>query len=303
MSSRAIPDPRNNILGHNMLRLAALDEVRAELERLGIPLLFLKGAAFLDTLYPDLAERAMCDIDVLVPARDMSRAARVLLAMGFRRSGPDKRPATYHEHYEWVYLRDEPFPITLELHRAFCQSQRHPIDYDALFGRAVVYHSHSRQIPTLCAEDSLLYVALHEAMHSFAIDGRSAEDVRRIIAGWHPNWGLVVSRAKEWHMTLALYVCLCASVRQQNAEVPSHVMDALRPGRLRRAILHKLLHMHRTAHAPTVRVGRLRQLFTLVLTIEAPNHLMQFCLYYARLRVRDLALLAERRFQTWRAAS
>lgn len=303
MSSSPLKSPNNpTVLVQNILRLATLEEIRRALATKGIPLLYVKGAAFLDTLYADLAERKMCDVDVLVPAKHQREAAAVLMDMGFRRSGPVNRPATYDEHYEWVFLRDNPSPITFELHRGFCQDQRHSIDYDGIWKRHVVYERGGRMIPTLCPEDSLLQVALHEAMHSFIIDGRSAEDIRRIVSTWKPNWDIVLARAKQWQMTFALYVSLHASIRQRATQVPDEVMAALHPGKVRSALLRRLVDMEHTGRSPRERLSRSIQLMTLLLTIEAPANLIGFGAYYGRLRARDWYLRSWSRLQRMQGA-
>jgi hypothetical protein len=287
MSRRPLGSRNPNVLVQNILRLAALEEIRGVLASRGIPILYIKGAAFLDTLYPDLSERSMCDVDVLVGPKHQPAAAEVLSSMGFRRSGPVNRPVTYDEHYEWVFLRDHPSPITFELHRGFCQDQRHSIDYDGIWARHVVYERGGRIIPTLCPEDCLLHVALHEAMHSFIIDGRSAEDIQRIVSIWKPNWDTVVARAKQWQMTFALYVSLHASIRQRATQVPDDVMAALRPGKVRHALLERLVDMKHTGRSPQERLSRSTQLMTLLLTIEEPANLIRFGAYYGQLRARD----------------
>ncbi len=289
MSRSLVDSTRCKILAANMLRLSAAEEVRKTLLARGIPLLYLKGAAFLDTLYPDLGERPMCDIDVLVPARQQHAAAQILKGLGFRRSGPLHRPATYEEHFEWVYLRDKPFPFTFEVHRGFCQTQRYGIDYDALWKRHVVYRCGDRVIPTLSPEDSLLHASLHEAMHSFIIDGRSAQDIKRIIEVWKPNWNTVITRAKQWQMTLALYISLHASIRQWGTIIPSEVMAELRPGKMRHMVLGLLLDMEHTGRARPQKATRAWQLLSMLAT-EAPLNLARFGAYYGHLRARDMLL-------------
>src|SRR5688572_12406115 len=190
----------STIAGANLYRLERLEEVRAALQARGIPLLYLKGAAFLDTLYPELDSREMSDVDALVRGEDFARAREIIESLGYRRQagGPE-----VEQFYSWAYVQPG---ITLEIHRAFCHEAQYDVDYAGVWKRAVVHRAPSRTIPTLCPEDTLLQLALHEAKHAFFVDERSGEDVRRAIREWRPDWRTVVDRAREWSMSLVLYI-------------------------------------------------------------------------------------------------
>ena len=65
-------------------------EVLAALGTLEIRFLVLKGAAFGTTLYDAPALRHSHDIDLLVPAEDLDRAAAALVSQGFAQTGPGR---------------------------------------------------------------------------------------------------------------------------------------------------------------------------------------------------------------------
>jgi hypothetical protein len=48
----------------------------------GIPALLLKGAALVETVYPDPAQREMLDLDILVPGEQLDEASSVLTPLG-----------------------------------------------------------------------------------------------------------------------------------------------------------------------------------------------------------------------------
>ncbi|QQR89339.1 MAG: nucleotidyltransferase family protein [Myxococcales bacterium] len=280
-------DKNRQILVQNLLRLTALDEITSQFKAAGIPLLYLKGSAYLDTLYPDLGSRKMCDVDVLVQPKHRYQAGQTLESLGFARIGPENRPVTRQEHYEWVYIKNEPFPFVFELHESFCQTQRYPIDYEQIWQRALCYEVRGRSIPTLCPVDSLLYTALHEALHSFIIDHRSSEDMRRIVEVWRPDWHQVVEQAKAWKMTLALYVSLRASELQKGLSVPSWVVKALQPSALRLAALRKIIDLDHTGRSRAQHWNRWQQALALSLSIDETKQLARFVGYYGMLRGRD----------------
>ena len=57
-------------LAGNMAALQEMERLRGLLEQAGVEVILLKGAAFLDTIYPDLSERSMCDLDFLIRKQD-----------------------------------------------------------------------------------------------------------------------------------------------------------------------------------------------------------------------------------------
>ncbi len=77
-------------LGRNTQLFAALDEVLAAFEREEIPVILLKGAAFLykhqesaQTVYPNIGLRPMGDLDLLVKKADIPTAVCLLNALGY----------------------------------------------------------------------------------------------------------------------------------------------------------------------------------------------------------------------------
>jgi len=68
-----------------MLRAAELREVLEALAQQDLPVLLLKGAALVYTLYPEPHLRSRCDTDLLLPSReDAERAGRVLQTLGYQ---------------------------------------------------------------------------------------------------------------------------------------------------------------------------------------------------------------------------
>ena len=270
----------------NLLRLTRLERLRQTFEDEGVQLLYLKGAAFLDTLYPDLGSRRMSDVDLLVREEQRDQAEALMQRAGLRRLTTEERPVTADVFYERVYVDPDASWIWFELHTAFCQRQRFDIDYDGIWRRAVHLQAVGRPIPTLCPEDSLLYAALHQGLHSFYEDGRWSEDLRRIIERWQPDWELVVERARRWHMATNLYLSLHGAQRL-GALVPERALAALRPSVPRRLLAHGLFDLADGGRPRLQRWSRSGQLLTVALTVEEPLNLVRFLGSYGLLRLRD----------------
>jgi hypothetical protein len=79
-------------------------------------------------LYPDPAERRLCDIDVLVPERRFPEAIDILLQQGYRpaSAGPSWIEAAF----------ESPRGLPLDLHRRIFCPRRYRVSTDELFSRA-----------------------------------------------------------------------------------------------------------------------------------------------------------------------
>jgi hypothetical protein len=275
------------VFAANLARLTELERLRAQCAAVGVQLLYLKGAAFLDTLY-DLGERPMADVDVLVRPWQRPVVDRLLLEAGYERPASRERPVTREEHYEWCYRRAGPSPINLEIHARFYYPRAFDIDYDGVWSRAVERVTPHRPVPTLSTEDTLLHVSLHEAVHSFILDLRSSEDIRRIVERWGPDWEIVIQRAREWGMCTILFASLTAAARR-GAEVPARVLAALRPPPVRLSLLRLLVDLDGSGRARAARRSRWQQLLSKLILVERPRNLASSLAAYAWLRARDAA--------------
>jgi hypothetical protein len=77
--------------------MAQLDEVSALLAGAGIRIVALKGGGHLARgVWPDVADRMMADLDLLVPAHAARDAQLLLLSAGYELTGQEPRAADHH---------------------------------------------------------------------------------------------------------------------------------------------------------------------------------------------------------------
>jgi hypothetical protein len=271
----------------NMAFIQAAAGLRAQLVQAGVPTLYLKGSAFLDTLYPDLGERRMSDIDLLVPTDGRDRAHNVLLESGYARLDPPRhRRYSFARHYNWGYVSRQTLSPMVELHVGFCNPERYCIDYQGVWERAVTYHAKARRVPTLSPEDSLLYAAIHAAKHHFEVLPSWVEDVRRIIRGWRPDWTLVLELARAWRARTPLWLMLrLASVDGDTA--PSEALEILRPGYRRETLLQAFFGHTRFGRLRIGTNARMPQLLIAALTSDSLSDTFSFVSRYGLRRLRD----------------
>ncbi len=99
---------RDNIRGaqawvdHFQLRIRReLMEVRKVLRHLGVPLLLLKGAAYMAEGLPPARGRSLSDLDLLVRRQDLPRVERALLDAGWKSEIEDDYDQRYYR--EWMH--------------------------------------------------------------------------------------------------------------------------------------------------------------------------------------------------------
>lgn len=124
---RPAPTPAQRFVTAVMAR-EVLRDVAIVLAKEGIVVMPLKGVLFQLLLYGDPAERALLDVDVLVPRRCFGRAIRALIRAGFR---PRSASVSLIEGALW-----SPRGMLVDLHRQLFSRGRYKLSTDAVFRRA-----------------------------------------------------------------------------------------------------------------------------------------------------------------------
>jgi putative nucleotidyltransferase-like protein len=152
---------------------AVLEEVqRRELETLvaaiaaaGVRALLLKGAAWAYTAYPEPILRSRDDTDLLIDVADRDRAARALVALGYRPAAENTADlATAQRHFLHVDARRVNHPVDLHWRVA------NPLAFAGALPFMRVW-PRSEAVPAvvgaraLCAVDSLLLACVHRLAH------------------------------------------------------------------------------------------------------------------------------------------
>lgn len=217
-------------LQHEMGRILAL------LDREGVPVILLKGAALVEAVYPHPGQRTMVDLDLLVPRADIERAHGLVQTLGYSVGGArvarddDHVLATYHHHYP---LRRDGGAVIVELHQGLVDD-RPDFDVQGIWDRARPSdqggHRHLLQAP----EDLALHVAMHFAKdrmsrHESAL-GQLA-DLVRIVEQLPIDWDVTIERARASCVADRLFVALASAQLLFGDLVPAGVVAALEPPR------------------------------------------------------------------------
>ena len=143
------------------VRMRVLGEAAGELERAGVPVLVLKGAALAQLVYADPRLRPMRDVDLLIRGGDARRAVQALARCGFGRSSAPLPPD--HHHLPPMMRIDQGVTITIELHHGLLAPTPliARVGYDDLVTSSQAFDCGGRQYRTLGCEDMLWHVYAH----------------------------------------------------------------------------------------------------------------------------------------------
>lgn len=212
---------------------ARLHAVLAELDAAGIRVLLLKGAALALTLYRDLVDRPMGDIDLLVDAVDALRAETLLRTTGWRQSGSDACAGFYEQHHHGMPLESaDGAGIGLEIHTDLLPPG-HPFRLRPaeLWAAAVPVGCAERRAFALRPAHALLHAATHFVWSHMAATGawRTFRDVHAFVRCGAIDWTGFAELALQTRAASCCYWTLRLARELSGAPVPHAVLHRLRP--------------------------------------------------------------------------
>ena len=215
-----------------------------------IPVIPLKGPVLAETLYPDPALRPFSDLDLLIRPETLLPVDALLRDLGYYRMA-DAHSWNFDITYDRATLYEGPSGIRVDLHWGLLSDPRYSWNEReglTVWDRAIRIRVAGEAAMALCAEDLLLYLALHLAVHHGLAGLLWYWDLCLGLDRWGDtlNWEAVVARASRWRVQAALYFALLGLDICFGASAPAWVMARVRPGGPRAAAIGWLLR-HREA--------------------------------------------------------
>jgi len=247
------------------LRLSeSVREISAALAAAAIPAILLKGAALIESVYPDPALREMVDLDLLVATEQLDAAGDALAAVGLRprlaaRTERWTRAWMRAHHIHDAALVSEDRVVAVELHRHVApDDQAASFDVADIWRRRRVSRRGGHLLPS--PEDLLLHVCIH-----FSRDRRRRSDgalgqicdIARILATEDIDWSLLADIVRAYRLRTSVFLALFAA-RELGVAIPEQAIDALGPPGFdrrtgRRFVELRVLRAGRRLHLPAVR--------------------------------------------------
>lgn len=236
----SIPEkPRNHLISDEILATRQHEAARWEilqiyqaLEPIGIPVLLLKGAAYLQAELPPAPGRFFSDIDILVPRTVINEVEEKLHQWGWL--------TTHHDDYDQRYYRKWMHEIpplqhvgrhsTIDVHHNILPltARLHP-DPEKMI-QASVQIDEEFELYTLCPADMIL----HSATHLFH-DGELEHGLRDLVDldqlfrhfGEDSNfWEILINRANEIDLSRPLFYALRYTSKILNTPIPLNALQS-----------------------------------------------------------------------------
>jgi hypothetical protein len=204
-----------------------LDRVRRVLGPLGIPMIALKGIAYVLRGMPHAATRLLSDIDVMVPRDRIDAAEQALLTAGWQGTKLDQYDQKYYRRWshEIPPLQYPGRLLDLDLHHTICPpvSRLRP-DPEQFWANSE--ESQEAGVRLLSPVDSVLHAAIHLFFDS-DFEGRFRDllDLHELLALFGAEeafWPALLTRARELGVGRPLYYAFETLTRVLRTPIPAH---------------------------------------------------------------------------------
>lgn len=192
----------------NTHALRSVSPLIAALDRAGIRVMLLKGAALLQTIYDRPELRRMSDVDLLIHPDDALRAVDVLTAAECRRGSALVRSDFFPRfHYEVELFIPGPQPVRIDLHARPFRPMRlsRIIPDDAMWEDAAAVDALGARAYVPRPELLFLHLAAHAAFHGCS-RLTWLYDLARFARRYDGelDWALLTRRCRDWRLGLAV---------------------------------------------------------------------------------------------------
>lgn len=228
---------RNVAKGHERSIRWEVHKVCHALKKKQIPVILLKGAAYLMAELPICKGRTFNDIDLLVDRSLLDKTEKALLLNGW--------VTTHHDAYDQRYFRDwmHELPPLQHIHRQSVLDVHHTIlpvtarlkpNVKKLFA-SIVPLEENPEIFTLAPLDMILHSATH-LFHEgeFDLGFRGLSDLDGLLRHFSEQrsdfWPALVERALELNLNQPLYYALTYTHTLLKTPVPEHIKEVIGRG-------------------------------------------------------------------------
>jgi hypothetical protein len=221
-------------------RLYILQE---ELRRAVIPVLPLKGAAYIEQIYSDEGLRPLKDVDILIPQRRFVDAIRTMLDEGlvFQSTGIAQSLESFFNARpgEWpasILLRDPATHLFLKMRSQLLSSdwfyRGFSLDPNQIWSRKVANPQRDSLWPYfLSPYDTLAHLCIYQANHNLEMLIAYVDTdiwIRKRSVSW--DWGEFVRTVNQWQIRSAAYHTLSYCQALMETPLPPDLLKQLDPG-------------------------------------------------------------------------
>jgi len=206
--------------------------IKTTLARTGVPIILLKGAAYLMSGSPAARGRIFADIDIMVPAGSLEQVENALRVGGWGSADLD----AYDEHYYRRWMHQLP-PLShysrgtaIDVHHTIvARTRRLHLNAEKLFAAAIPVPG-DPELKMLAPADMLLHSAAHLLNEgSFQRGLRDLDDMNLLLRHFSAEpgfWSALIERAAELDLRRPLYYALRYTARLLGTPVPTNIQAA-----------------------------------------------------------------------------
>jgi hypothetical protein len=228
----------------NLLLIARLEQALDLLLAEGIRPVALKGADVLHRLYASFDERALDDVDLMVPRDQRDLAIATLERAGFTGPGESERTRWFRWFYELPMTSPGPVSVAFDLHWNLGLAPRYHVDAAALFLRAVSLDIGGRSILRLDEHDAVAHLLLHHVQHYFDRRLKWVIEVGLLARSPGFSWPRVAERVATWGGSAAAGLALAHIRKLFPRMLPAEAYRAFPAARWRLAATMPLRSTH-----------------------------------------------------------
>ena len=196
----------------------------------GIRVVVLKGVALAETVYDNVAQRPMADVDLLVAPTDLERLIEALRALGYAPPPIEMRTGTMAA-YENEILLSAAKRADFDIHWSLFDSpfHQHTVPMDWFWATARPLIIDTMESLMLGPEATLLHLCGHVWLHHGGTPLLWMHDVARTIAYDRGpfDWDELVRRARAYHLVLPTQRVLSRVADEWAVPVPEEVLREL----------------------------------------------------------------------------
>jgi hypothetical protein len=224
---------------NNQAIIKELEILTRHFDTAAIPVVVLKGASFVLTIYPDIGLRPMADLDLLVPASKLSEAVQIAKTLEYVDVVPEAFPGLRDLLGDEICLQKTGMPfIMLELHNSLLVDKSFtyavPVEWFWEQTEPIEGLSSDRRINNLrllTPTAQVLYASAHAMLKHGGRDTslRWYYDLDRLIRFYadRMDWNLLLLQAKTFQWGTALNAALFQTYNYFGTPIPDHVLAEL----------------------------------------------------------------------------
>lgn len=229
---RAVARSYESARARNAALLHALGAALAACDAAGVPVIVLKGAALLETVYGGRSVRPMWDVDVLIHRRHLETVRDVLSGMGYTAARREPRPGAAAEHESEILFQREDVTARIDVHWELFDSPFHVSRFENAWLWETAERGSIAGAPAMMLgpEAQLLHLCGHLALHHGGARLLWWHDIAEVLVFHRQrlSWADVLDRAGRYALRLPLCEILPRVAETWGAPVPAGVLRELR---------------------------------------------------------------------------